>query len=245
MSRRRLATGGAIVLLYLLGWALTTRLWGAPVLWLDGLLPPAPYNWVRPPPDLRATNLPPASGGGTVGMRNGVFEPGFVSTDDGQASLSFVPATFPVHGSDREVRIMITPEGAAPAFPEQLTAHGNFYRIIATYLPSGTLAQPPFAQLPLVTLRYPRHRADETVYVSGSGKEPWDRLTCSLQTVIQDLVCRTSTLGWFVVAYPTAERPFTLSPLVPAAVAAAGLGGLAIVGLLRAKRRPRRGRRRS
>jgi len=241
LSRRRLAIGGAAVLLYLSGWAVTARLGATPVLWLDGLLPPAPYNWVKPPPELRATNLAPTSGAGTVGMRGGVFEPGFVSTDDGQASLSIVPGTFPAHGSDRDIRISITPEGAA-AFPAQLTPHGNFYRITATYLPSGTLAQPPFTQLPLVTLRYPRHRADETVYVSASGKGPWDRLTCSLQTVIQDLVCRTSTLGWFVVAYPTAAQPFTLPLWVPAAVAAAGLGGLAIFGLLRAQRHPRQRR---
>ncbi len=153
-------------------------------------------------------------------IRGGVVEPGFISTDDAQASLSFVPSAFPAHGSDTAIRFAITPQAAAPAFAHDLTARSNFYQITAVYAPSGGSVDPPFTQAPVVTLRYAQHRSDAAIYASPTGKGGWRRLdSCSIQIGVQNVVCITPALGWFVVANPAEAPPAaSLPPLLPAAL---------------------------
>jgi hypothetical protein len=218
--RGRVASGIGLALAYLVAWGGTAWQLNRPLPWFDGLLPPAAYNWVNPPPEMRKTNLPPATGQATIGQRAGVFEPGFMSTDDGQASLSFVPGTFPPHGDDREIRFTITPLGSAAGFPADLTVRSNFYRIAASYSSSGAAVVPPFTQAPLVTLRYAQHNAQASIYVSATGQAPWQRLDCAIQAVIQNVICRTPKLGWFVVAHPAIKPTFSLPPWLLVGIAA-------------------------
>ena len=80
-ARLALLAGVGIVVLYLAGAAVSGRasiLARRPL--LDGLAPPTPYRWVSPPPDLAASNKPPASTRFTVeltanGSRLGASRP--------------------------------------------------------------------------------------------------------------------------------------------------------------------------
>ena len=47
---RKVAIGTLVALAYLAAWTLTQP---RPLPWFDGLIPPAPYNWVQPPPEVR------------------------------------------------------------------------------------------------------------------------------------------------------------------------------------------------
>jgi hypothetical protein len=218
--KARVASGIGLALAYVVVWGGTAWQLNRPLPWFDGLLPPAAYNWINPPPEMRKTNLPPSSGQAAIGQRDSVFEPGFISTDDGQASLSFVPGTFPPHSADREIRFTITPLGSASGLPADLTVRSNFYRFTASYSPSGAPVMPPLSQAPLVTLRYAQHNAQASIYVSATGQAPWKRLDCAIQAVIQQVVCRTPTLGWFVVANPAVKPTFSLPPWLLIGIAA-------------------------
>jgi len=74
---------------YLLVGALSFRgglLPRAPV--LDGLQPPAPYQWVKPPPDRAKDNQTPSGATGTIQLTS-IGSAGSVSTPDNQASIIF------------------------------------------------------------------------------------------------------------------------------------------------------------
>lgn len=234
-------TGVLVALAYLLAWSLMQP---RPIPWFDGLLPPTPYNWVDPPPEVRDTNLKPSGGGGAAAFRNGVLEPGFVSTEDGQASLSFVPGALPMRPGAAEVRFTISPERAPSGFPRSLTPRSNFYRMTGAYAPAGGAVAEVFAQRPLVTLRYGQHRADMSIFTSSNGQGDWQGLpSCSLQTATQNVVCETPGLGWFVVANPAETAP-PPSPATVLAIAGTVLL-LAVAGaMILGMRPPGRGRRR-
>lgn len=236
---RKLAAGALLALAYLLVWSMTRP---HPIPWFDGLIPPAPYNWVDPPPEVRATNIPPSAGAGLVAFRGTALEPGFISTDDGQASLSFVSGALPARAGAAEVRFTITPERTPSSFPRDLKARSNFYRVTARYAPVGGSIEATFAQPPLVTLRYGEHRAAASLYTSTSGQGDWQRLSgCSVQTATQNVVCRASSLGWFVVADLAEAPPASLPPLlaIAAVVLLLAAGGAMMVGGMRSRGRRR------
>lgn len=240
---RLLGAGALVALAYLVAWSLTQP---RPIPWFDGLIPPSPYNWVDPPPELRATNIPPTAGAGAVAFRGGVLEPGFISTDDGQASLSFVSGALPARTGAAEVRFTITPEKTPSSFPRDLKARSNFYRITGRYAPVGESVEATFAQPPLVTLRYGQHRAAASIYARSSEQGEWQRLTsCSLQAATQNVVCRGFSLGWFVVADPAESGTSQPAPSIPALLAIAGVvlllaaGGAMMLGGMRLRGRRR------
>ena len=85
---RAFGAGVGIVALYLAGAAVSGRasiLTRRPL--LDGLAPPTPYRWVSPPPDLAASNKPPASTRFTVELTAEGSQLGAFSTSDGQVNL--------------------------------------------------------------------------------------------------------------------------------------------------------------
>ena len=87
-SRTAVLAGIGIAVLYLAGAALSGRvspLARRPL--LDGLAPPVPYRWVKPPPDLAASNKPPASLRASVKLTPTGSQIGAFATSDGQVNL--------------------------------------------------------------------------------------------------------------------------------------------------------------
>ena len=106
---------------------------------LDGLAPPTPYRWVSPPPDLAASNKPPASTRFTVELTAEGSQLGAFSTSDGQVNLVLSQGAVPPRSGQRGVEVTIEPVDPAtlgPA-PSGLVTAGNAYQIQASYQPSG------------------------------------------------------------------------------------------------------------
>jgi hypothetical protein len=141
-SRGRVAllAGVGILVLYLAGAAVSGR---ASVLarrpLLDGLAPPTPYRWVRPPPDLAAANKPPASTRFTVQLTAGGSRLGAFSTGDGQVSLVLSEGAVPARSGQTGVEVAVDPVDPATLgpVPSGLVGAGNAYRVQASYRPSG------------------------------------------------------------------------------------------------------------
>jgi hypothetical protein len=140
--RRRLAllAGVGVVALYLAGAAVSGRasiLHRRPL--LDGLAPPTPYRWVNPPPDLAASNKPPASTRFTVELTAEGSRLGAFSTSDGQINLVLSEGAVPARPGQRSVEVAVEPLDPTTLgpVPSGLVTAGNAYRIQASYQPSG------------------------------------------------------------------------------------------------------------
>jgi hypothetical protein len=139
-SRVALLAGVGIAVLYLAGAALSGRaslLARRPL--LDGLAPPVPYRWVKPPPDLAASNKKPVSLRFSVKLSANGSQLGAFSTSDGQLNLVLGEGAVPAREGQTSVAVAIDPVDPAtlgPAPPGLLLA-GNAYRIQASYRPSG------------------------------------------------------------------------------------------------------------
>ena len=135
-----LLAGAAVLALYLAGAAVSGRasiLARRPL--LDGLAPPTPYRWVTPPPDLAASNKPPASTRFTVELTATGSRLGAFSTSDGQINLVLSEGAVPARSGQTGVEVAVDPVDPAtlgPA-PSGLVVAGNAYRIQASYQPSG------------------------------------------------------------------------------------------------------------
>jgi hypothetical protein len=136
-----LLVGVGMVVLYLAGAALSGRasiLARRPL--LDGLAPPSPYRWVTPPPDLAASNKPPASTRFTVELTASGSRLGAFSTSDGQINLVLSEGAVPARPGQTGVEVTVDPVDPATLgpVPPGLVAAGNAYNIQASYQPSGT-----------------------------------------------------------------------------------------------------------
>ncbi|HEX2375043.1 MAG TPA: hypothetical protein VHO93_13765 [Actinomycetota bacterium] len=135
-----LLAGVGVLLVYLAGAALSGRasiLARRPL--LDGLAPPTPYRWVNPPPDLAASNKPPASTRFTVELTETGSRLGAFSTSDGQINLVLSEGAVPPRSGQRGVEVAVDaldPATLGPV-PSGLVGAGNAYRIQASYQPSG------------------------------------------------------------------------------------------------------------
>jgi hypothetical protein len=137
---RAFAFGLLVVLLYVGGAMVSSSL--SPLArrpLLDGFVPPAPYNWVRPPPELAASNVTPLPGMLRLRMGPDGSRGGFFATDDAQVSLVLPVAAFPPAPGAEAVTVEILPvdpSSVGPA-PGDRIVTGNAYRIRATYEPSN------------------------------------------------------------------------------------------------------------
>ncbi len=105
----------------------------------DGFAPAPKYRWVEPPPPFSAGNRAPDGATASVALDAAGSRPLGLATDDAQAVISLGAGAIAPHGSDRKVRIEITPQsGAELRLPDHLRANGNAYRVTMTYEPSGT-----------------------------------------------------------------------------------------------------------
>jgi hypothetical protein len=163
----------------------------------DGFGPPAPYQWVSPPPEVAVNNQPPLPGVGEVSLE-GTAQNFFATTEDGQASLSGISDSFARQPRQKAVRVNLTPldpQTLGPP-PRGLLFDGNAYEIEAAYVPSGDPAE--FEGKVQVILRYPR-RANVVLMSTESG---WERLVSFVIRPSLQVYAEVNELGTFVAAAP-------------------------------------------
>lgn len=228
-TRRWAAGAGALIALaYVASAALSGRL--SPLArgpLLDGNHAHPPYNWVKPPSYLEATNVKPDQGSFVFPLDAAGNMGQVVATPDGQVSLDVGPGVVSPSATDSSVQIQVQPLDASQfASPgEGLTSFGNVYRLSATYQPTGkpvrSLSKPLTAIMtyPMTSdLQSMHHR----VYYSANG-DSW-KVTEGADSVLTGQVDgRISDIGFIQVAGPIEE--FTASSS-PGSSSGSGSGGL-------------------
>jgi hypothetical protein len=213
MTRSRIAllAGIGIAVLYLAGAALSGRaslLARRPL--LDGLAPPVPYRWVKPPPDLAASNKAPASLRVSVELTATGSRLGAFSTSDGQLNLVLSEGAVPASQGQTSVAVSIDPVDPAtlgPA-PSGLIVAGNAYRIQASYRPSGGKVT-ALGGRSSVGLVYPllatavADPSGHLVLASADGRS-WQRLRSTDTPGIHQVSAELDTTGYVAVAVPPA-----------------------------------------
>lgn len=224
MKLRVLSWGVVAAGLYILS-AVVVQSAGQPVFPVfDGFGPPAPYQWVSPPPEVAATNQPPLSGVGEVSLK-GPPQNFSVTTDDGQASLVGLSNVWTRQPRQKSVMVNLTPldpQSLAPN-PAGLLFDGNAYQVEAAYAPSGDDAV--LEGKVQVILRYPRR---SNVLLTWTGSR-WKRLESFVVRPALQVYAEVEELGTFVAAGPPPRvhrrsiLPWIASGAAGAAVVSAGV----------------------
>lgn len=191
MRTRVAAAGAVVVAVYLVAAVATLSRTGHRYLPLyEGIGPPPSYQWVHPPPAFASGNTAPKAGTCDLAL-TGPPEPFFVSTPEGQLTLSLPAGALPAHVGDTKVHCAITPVDAATLapLPAGVAADGNAYRVELTYVPSG-MPVPPLTMPGNVVMTGPV-AADSVLRLSGGGT--WTRLAS--QTVSGPTVLGASFTG--------------------------------------------------
>jgi hypothetical protein len=134
----------------------------------DGIIvPPEPYRWESPPPNLKAGNKAPLPGDATMPVLNGQVAGGGVQTADNQIVIYFGPGAFKASAGAASVKCTIEPDPKPPAPPAGVEVRGNVYRI-------GCVGQPGGGPVTVVstyhlTMRFPPGAFKEIQYNDGSG----------------------------------------------------------------------------
>jgi hypothetical protein len=94
---------------------------------------------VSPPPDLAASNKPPASTRFTVELTAEGSQLGAFSTGDGQINLVLSQGAVPARSGQTGVEVTVDPVDPATLgpVPSGLVSAGNAYQVQASYQPSG------------------------------------------------------------------------------------------------------------
>jgi hypothetical protein len=210
-SRVALLAGVGIAVLYLAGAALSGRaslLARRPL--LDGLAPPVPYRWVKPPPDLAASNKQPASLRFSVKLTATGSQLGAFSTSDGQLNLVLSEGAVPASPGQTSVAFSVDPVDPATLGPPPpgLLLAGNAYRIQGSYRPSGGKVD-TLGGRSSVGLIYPllatavADPAGHLVLASADGRS-WQRLRSTDTPGTHQVSAGLGITGYVVVAVPPA-----------------------------------------
>ena len=218
---RAIGLGLVVVVLYGAGAVLSSHL--SPLArrpLLDGFVPPAPYNWVRPPPELAATNVTPLPGMLRLRIGPDGSRGGFFATGDAQASLILPVAAFPPAPGAEAVTVEILPvdpSSVGPA-PDDRIVTGNAYLIRATYEPSND--QATLEKTIGVVMVYPDLATvfNQHVLLDSADGTGWTRVQRTRdQHATRQVEGRIHTLGYVAVA----ARPL---PSVPGGQGSGGEG---------------------
>ena len=234
---RRLALGLVAAGAYLATfWAVSSGLPFVRPLY-DGLAPPAPYRYVKPPSDLAADNEAPARAVGTLIVDKKGSRARTVTTADGQALAVFADRAIPRRGGEKEATVRITPldPSSLPKPPGDLVITGNAYRITANFSESE---QPIDIEVPAtVVLRYPLH---DTAMLRLDGRR-WQRIAAQGAQASLQLFAETPRLGTFATAgIPEPSRQWIAYAAAAGGIVAGVVGYRA--GRRRVRKRPRKHR---
>jgi hypothetical protein len=250
-----LLVGVGILVLYLAGAAVSGRasiLARRPL--LDGLAPPTPYRWVKPPAELAAGNKPPASTRFTLQLTAGGSRLGAFSTSDGQINLVLSEGAVPARAGQTGVEVTVDPIDPATLgpVPSGLVGAGNAYRIQATYRPSGrkidTLAGQSSVGLvyPLLTTAV-ANPAGHQVLSSADGRT-WEALPSTDTPGTHQVSARLARTGYVQVGVPPSAGGSGGDSRTRMLLLASGVALLIVVAALALRLReasragPRRGR---
>src|SRR6266704_2039089 len=167
--------GVAALALGLITAALLHGRMGSPPVYDGIIVPPEPYRWESPPPNLASGNKPPLSGETTLPIQNGQVAGGGVQTGDNQAVIYFGPGAFKAPAGATGVRCSIAPDPTPPAPPAGVEIRGNVDRV-------GCVSEPGGGPVTIVsayhlTLRFPPGAFKEIQYNDGSGWRALPTLT--------------------------------------------------------------------
>jgi len=134
----------------------------------DGIIvPPEPYRWESPPPNLAAGNKPPLPGDATQPVQNGQVAGGGIQTGDNQVVMYFGPGAFRAPAGATSVKCSIEPDPNPPAPPAGVEIRGNVYRVACVGEPGG--GQVTVVSAYHLTMRFPPGAFKEIQYNDGSG----------------------------------------------------------------------------
>jgi hypothetical protein len=250
VRRRALGWGLIILALYVIGALVSghmSPLARRPL--LDGFIPPAPYRWVRPPPELANSNLPPVSGKTRVLFGAKGSEAAFFATDDAQVTSTVPEDAFAARPGTEAVEITIEPVDPASVepLPGRLSVAGNVYLVRATYEPTGDPVKRLATSLGVI-MTYPSLSNDlgnHTLVVSSNGRR-WKPVKTFDQHATRQVNGRLRSLGYVAVAstpLPSPAGPGAGSPgegsILPILAVLIG-GALLIAGVFLIGRRPDR-----
>ena len=168
---------------------------------LDGLAPPTAYRWVRPPPELAATNQKPTPGTFAVELGKDGSKTAVVTTDDAQVTVILPAGSFASAEGQRSVEVTVEPLAGAIAHPDEpLHVVGNVYLLDAAYRPSGDVAK--LANLATVVLVYPLLANDHGSHsiISSKSGDRWQSLKTDDLPSIQQAGADIRELGYVSVA---------------------------------------------
>ena len=145
---------------------------GAPPIYDGIIVPPAPYRYESPPPNLANGNQPPLSGQSTLPAPGSKVAGGGVTTDDQQVITFWGPGTFRVAAGATAAQCTIVPLANPPSPPSGVEIRGNVYRISCVGQPgnSPVTVNNSFD----LTLRTPPGAANDIRYYDGQS---WRNLT--------------------------------------------------------------------
>jgi hypothetical protein len=194
----------------------------------DGLAPPAAYRWVKPPPELRSGNKAPAGTVAPVALGPSGSTAVTVSTPDDQVLVSLAAGAFPPSAGQTGLQVSVEPLDPAPLPPPPagIAVQGNAYRVVVSYVPSGTTAT---ASQPVdVTLRYPVD-ATKVILLAGAASEPaWKVLPTTLESASLAVDATTSQLGVMAAA---GQSPASSPRRTPGWVYVAAAAALVVAGI--------------
>lgn len=194
---------------------------------LDGLQPPAPYRWVKPPPDRVNDNKRPSGATATIPLTS-FGSSGSVTTPDGQAQLLSDTNSIPVQPGQTSIKVSIDPQDPAAVGPPPPAGYhydSNAYMFAAVYQPSG---QTPPTMTVTVVLSFATS-ADHIFEWNGSG---WDALPATPAGQNQ-LFAPATKLGILVAAGTgTGGGPVKQQSPVVAVVIVLGVFGVIAVVLV-------------
>jgi hypothetical protein len=162
----------------------------------DGFQQPVAYRWESPPPQFKSGNQPPLPGHGSVKVAsNGVVDPGTAYTQDGQASVSFVPGAFVAPTDHSPVSITITPAAQFPALT-------GIHLSTNAYCFSSSSPIAPHQQV-LVTLSYSGGVPAPSDIYGYQATGPWQKLGSTGSAAPYMISVRVSSLRCYAGGYPS------------------------------------------
>jgi hypothetical protein len=170
MTPRR--TGLLALLLGVAGAAMLHGVGVPPV--YDGIVvPPAPYRWESPPPNLANGNQRPLSGETTLPAPGGSVAGGGVQTDDAQVITFWGPGTLRAPSGATSVKCTINPVANPPPPPSGIEIRGNVYSIHCVGQPGNGVVKLSAGSTFHLTLRTPPGPVNDIRYYDG---QTWHNL---------------------------------------------------------------------